>query len=61
MWFGSIEDDIKAQSDSNDKLALHSITNYILESLVNTFGTKAKRYLNEPLLKKSDKKTYTEF
>ena len=48
------------KEDSDNKLALHGIIQ-LLASLVKSFGTEAERYLNEPVLKKSDKKTYTQF
>ena len=45
----------------NDELALHGIINPVALSPIKSSGTEVERYLSEPLLKKSDKKTYTEF
>ena len=62
IGFGSTEENTDIQDeDSDDELAIHGIINPIALSPIKASGTEAERYLNEPILRKSDKKTYTEF
>jgi hypothetical protein len=49
------------EEDSDDELALHGVIQTIPHSLIKSSGTEAERYLNEPLLKKGDKRIYAEF
>jgi hypothetical protein len=58
----SQEDEINIEDDDlDDELALHGIINPVALSPIKSSRTKVERYLSEPLLKKSDKKTYAEF
>jgi hypothetical protein len=53
--------DNSEEDESDNKLALHGIINYVLLSPVKSSGSEIKRYLSEPMLKKSDKKSYTNY
>jgi Domain of unknown function (DUF4413) len=60
--FSQAEDEVDAEDDDlDDELALYGIINPVALSPIKSFGTEVERYLLEPLLKKSDKKTYAEF
>jgi hypothetical protein len=60
--FGSTQGNTETEEeDSDDELALHGVIQTIPHSQIKSSGTEAERYLNEPLLKKGDKRTYTEF
>jgi hypothetical protein len=59
--FGTTKDKETNDEDSDDELALHGVIQSIPYSPVKSSGSEAERYLTEPLLKKGDKKTYTEY
>jgi hAT family C-terminal dimerisation region len=60
--FGHADDEANAEDeDSDDELALHGIINPVALSPVKSSGSEVEQYQSEPLLKKSDKKTYAEF
>jgi len=60
--FGSTQVNIETEEeDSDDELALHGVIQTVPHLLIKSSGTEAERYLNEPLLKKGDKRTYAEF
>jgi hypothetical protein len=49
------------EEDLDDELALHGVIQTVPHSPIKSSGTEAERYLNQPLLKKGDKRTYAEF
>jgi hypothetical protein len=53
-------DDFK-DNELDNELALYGIINHILLSLVKLFGSEVECYLSKPILKKSDKKSYTDY
>ena len=58
--FGNMEENLEtADKDSDDKLALHGVIQTVPHSPIKSPGTEAQRYLNEPVLKKGDKMTYS--
>jgi hypothetical protein len=59
--FSEAEDEVDAEDDLDNKLALHRIINPVALSPIKSPGTEVEQYLLEPLLKKGDKKTYTKF
>jgi hypothetical protein len=54
--YGDAKDD-----DLDDELALYKIINPVALLLLKSCRSEVERYLSEPLLKKSDKKSYAEF
>jgi hypothetical protein len=59
--FSQIDEGGASDSDSDDELALYEIINPVALSPIKSSSTEVEHYLSEPLLKKSDKKTYAEF
>lgn len=47
--------------DSDDELALHGVIQIVPYSPIKASSTEVERYLNEPLLKRGNKKTYSEY
>jgi hypothetical protein len=64
VYIASFSNTNKDNSNANEldnELALYRITNYALESLVRASMSKVERYLSEPLIKKNDKKSYSDY
>jgi hypothetical protein len=60
--FGSTDDNIETENDdSDDELALHGVIQTVPHLPIKSSGTEAQWFLNEPLLKKGDKMTYTQY
>jgi hypothetical protein len=62
IQFSIIEDALKLGNDDfNNKLALYRVIQTVPHSLIKSTSTEAQWYLNEPLLKKADKMTYSQY
>ena len=60
--FSHTDNEVEVEdNDSDNELALYRIINPVALSPIKSSGTEIERYLLEPLLKKSDKKTYSKF
>jgi hypothetical protein len=59
--FGNTNHKDAEDDNSDNELALYKIVNPVVLSLLKLCGSEIERYLSEPLLKKSDKKSYAEF
>jgi hypothetical protein len=60
--FGQTDEDIGTQDeDLDDELAFKGITNPVAFLLIKSAGNEVERYLSKPLIKKSNKQTYTKY